>query len=151
MNKKQQFLNAVQTLAPGDKLIFNAAQGVREESLPVAPGATALEFVMAMQRLNPFVQEQPSRKRAGRLIQVKPARKCCRGNAATDNAERGLPLSDAIRVKSAEYWLKLGQPVQAMSELQRVSEISKKHPWVVKAVVSATGVTREMNEHATAC
>ncbi len=56
MNKKQQFINAVEILTSVDTLILNAAQHVRGERLPQFPGATALEFVSAMQRLTRFVR-----------------------------------------------------------------------------------------------
>ena len=51
MNKKEKFLKAVKILAPHDQFILQTAQCVNEESLPVAPGGAALEFVVAMQRL----------------------------------------------------------------------------------------------------
>jgi hypothetical protein len=45
MKRKQQFLRAIQIMAPNDPLVFQAAQRVSEEALPVAPGGEALEFV----------------------------------------------------------------------------------------------------------
>ncbi len=50
MKRRQRFLNAVQILAPGDKFILWAAQGVPEESLPVCPGGAALDLVVAPQK-----------------------------------------------------------------------------------------------------
>src|SRR5260370_5786427 len=55
MKRKQQFLKAIQILAPGDTFIRKAAERVTEESLPVAPGGAALELVVAMQKLIPSV------------------------------------------------------------------------------------------------
>ena len=40
-----------------------------------------------------------------------------------------LPLPDALRLMSAELWLRLGEPVQALLELQRLTKAAAKHPW----------------------
>ncbi len=40
-----------------------------------------------------------------------------------------LRLAEAVRVKSAEFWLKLGQPAQALMELQHLPERAQQHPW----------------------
>jgi hypothetical protein len=37
-------------------------------------------------------------------------------------------MESAIRVKSAEFWLKLGQPVQALLEIQNLAEAVQKLP-----------------------
>ena len=58
----------------------------------------------------------------------------------------GLSLGNALRVKSAEYWLKLGQPIQALMELENLPENAKTNPWAVKLMVSAVGAVREMQE-----
>lgn len=60
----------------------------------------------------------------------------------------GLPLEQALLIKTAEYWLKLGQPGQAMRELQKLPRAARKHPSSVKALVSATRAIRESNEYA---
>ena len=43
-----------------------------------------------------------------------------------------IPLRTAVRVKSAELWLKLGEPMQALRELQRLSYRDRRHPWAMK-------------------
>jgi hypothetical protein len=53
MKRKQQFLEAVQLLAPDDALIISIARRIAEESLPQFPGGAALEFVTAIQSLKP--------------------------------------------------------------------------------------------------
>ena len=53
MKRKQQFLKAVQILAPGDTFIFKADQRVPKESLPVYPAGAALKLVVALQKLMP--------------------------------------------------------------------------------------------------
>jgi len=40
-----------------------------------------------------------------------------------------ISLRNAVRLKSAEFWLKLGHPVEALMELQRLSHRTRKHPW----------------------
>ncbi len=149
MNKKEQFLKSIEILAPGDALLFKIANLVAEASLPAFPGAAALELVAAVERLKPLLADWLSYRTK------RPTSKCnhqsCRAVANRKELRKGLPLSDAMRVESAEYWLGLGQPVEAIMELDRVSEASKKHPWFVKAKVSAVGALREMNEHALAC
>jgi hypothetical protein len=52
MKIKQKFLLAVQLLAPGDTFIFQIAERAREEDLPSAPGAAALELVANLVRLS---------------------------------------------------------------------------------------------------
>jgi hypothetical protein len=65
MKRKQQFLRAIETLAPGDQFILKAAQSVPEESLPLAPGGAALELVVGGRK--PVVVE----KAAGRSSPVR--------------------------------------------------------------------------------
>jgi hypothetical protein len=39
-----------------------------------------------------------------------------------------ISLRSAVRLKSAELWLQLGQPMEALSELQRLPLNIRKHP-----------------------
>jgi hypothetical protein len=134
MNRKQQFLNAVQILAPNDKILYQSAESIAERNLPLRPGGAALEFVVAMQRF----------RRMPVCRYSHPNRRRC--STATSCHQHQLSLSQGLRVKGTEYWLKLGQPVQAMMELQRLSEAAKKHPWVVSALVAATRAVDETNQ-----
>lgn len=43
-----------------------------------------------------------------------------------------LPLEDAMRLKSAELWLEVRQPLNALKELLRVTESAWEHPWSVR-------------------
>jgi hypothetical protein len=45
-----------------------------------------------------------------------------------------LRLKDAVRVKSAEMWLKMGEPLQALLELQPLTKKAWKHPWTEKVM-----------------
>jgi hypothetical protein len=56
-----------------------------------------------------------------------------------------LPFEHALRVKSAEFWLKLGEPDQAMIELRRLSRNSRRHPLAIKVqlrvILAARGIS----------
>jgi hypothetical protein len=39
-----------------------------------------------------------------------------------------ISLQNAVRLRSAEMWLQLGQPMQALSELREVPLRIRKHP-----------------------
>jgi hypothetical protein len=40
-------------------------------------------------------------------------------------------LDDALRLKRAELWLQVQQPVNALEELLRVTEAAWQHPWTL--------------------
>ena len=46
-----------------------------------------------------------------------------------------MPFRDALRVKRAELWLKLGLPTEALKELKTVSLPARRHPWASQVVV----------------
>jgi len=50
------------------------------------------------------------------------------------NTKRNLSLKDALRIKSAEMWLRLGEPKSALLELQRLRRRAWKHPWTERVV-----------------
>jgi len=56
-----------------------------------------------------------------------------------------LPVEHALRVKSAELWLRLGRPGQAIVELRRLSRNSRRHPLALKGYLQAARALREMN------
>ena len=45
---------------------------------------------------------------------------------------KGLRLEDAMRLRSAELWLEVDKPFQAMRELSQLSETALRHPCVVR-------------------
>jgi hypothetical protein len=52
--------------------------------------------------------------------------------AAADLDQRtssGLTLREALPVRTAEYWLRLGMPALALEELQTLSATARRHPW----------------------
>ena len=129
MKRKQQFLRAVQILAPGDRFILKAAQSVPEESLPVAPGGAALQLVVAMQKLRSaqsqdFPAQEPD---------------CCK-------TEGQLSMRHALHIQSARYWLELGEVDEALLELGALSTDAFNHPSAVKTRLAVVRATRKLNE-----
>ena len=43
--------------------------------------------------------------------------------------DAGLPLRDAIPVRSAEYWLQMGEPNLALKKLETLPETAHRHSW----------------------
>ena len=57
-----------------------------------------------------------------------------------------LPINDAIRIKAAEYWLKLGEADLALKELEALPTKIWKCGWALKTRIAAIGVLRERDE-----
>jgi hypothetical protein len=53
-----------------------------------------------------------------------------------------LPINDAIQIKAAEYWLKLGEADEALRELEKLRS-TWNHPAAIEVRVAAIGVLRE--------
>lgn len=51
-----------------------------------------------------------------------------------------LPLSHALQVKSAEFWLNLGEADQALRELEKLPRTAWNHPTAVQARLAALQV-----------
>ena len=135
--KKEKFLTAVRILAPGDETILEAAEEVNEEHLSLAPGCEALEFVVAMQqRKGP---SWPCRNRFKRTSRTIPA-------LVQSPPSAELSFEDALRLKSAELWIRLGQPDQAIREIKRLPENLQKHASVLKAHLAAVRAAREQSD-----
>jgi hypothetical protein len=58
--------------------------------------------------------------------------------------ENRIRIGDALRIKSAEFWLKLGQPLQASLELQKLTNGARGHPWASKVFHSAYRAARRI-------
>ena len=52
--------------------------------------------------------------------------------------DSGLPLREALPVRSAEYWLQLGKPDLALQELQTLPETVRHHHWPLRVRLAAT-------------
>ncbi len=48
-----------------------------------------------------------------------------------------LRFKDAVRVKSAEFWLRMGEPLQATRELRKLTRRAWNHPWTQRVVWQA--------------
>jgi hypothetical protein len=57
-----------------------------------------------------------------------------------------LPINDALQIKAAGYWLKLGQADQALRELEQLPEKTWMNSAAVKLRVTAIGMLRERGE-----
>jgi len=70
---------------------------------------------------------------------------CC--HRCMKKLQSRIRLKDAVRVKCAEYWLKLGEWREALMELQQLPETAKQDPWVIKVFLSATGNAMKQNRN----
>lgn len=135
MDKKENFLRAVQILAPDDQFIQRAAQCVSEQRLSDTPGGEALEFVVAMQRLTgpPW----PCRDRFKTTYRQRSTPGPC------SVAQKAIPLEHAMTIKSAELWLKLGQSDQALSEIKNLPTELQNHPMAIKVHLAVVRAQQE--------
>ncbi len=62
-------------------------------------------------------------------------------------AQARIALEDAVRVKSAEYWLILGEPTEALRELEKLSRRARTHPWAERALVLVADALGPLHEH----
>jgi hypothetical protein len=63
-------------------------------------------------------------------------------NFSTNDAS-GQLLEDALHFTSAEYWLKLGHPTEALAELEALSAGARQQVSVLKLQVAAMRAVRE--------
>jgi hypothetical protein len=57
-----------------------------------------------------------------------------------------LPRNDALQIKAAEYWLKLGEADQALRELEALPSKVWTSGWALKTRIAALGVLRGRDE-----
>ena len=62
-------------------------------------------------------------------------------------AQANIALKDALRIKSAEFWMQLGQPIQALLELEHLPKRARKHPWARQTFLIAFHIARQFHEH----
>jgi len=134
--RKQRFMRAIRILAPGDQLIYQAAQRIPEERLPAFPGGASLEFVAAFQEQRKSTN-LPIKSNSRRSDHHKPGR-----HQPISNKDR-LSLSHALRIRSAEYWLRVGEADQTLRELEALPQSAWNHPSAVEARVAAVGILQE--------
>jgi len=61
------------------------------------------------------------------------------------NDASGQLLENALHFRSAEYWLKLGHPTEALAELEALSAGARQQVSVLKLQVAAMRAVRERN------
>ena len=60
--------------------------------------------------------------------------------------ESGLPLRDAMAVRSAEFWLALGEPRVALRELDALNDLARQNTWPLRVHLRAShGATNGSN------
>jgi hypothetical protein len=64
----------------------------------------------------------------------------------TAQPPHSLPINDALQIKAAEYWLKLGEADQALRELETLPQINWNRPAAIKIRIAAMGMLRERAE-----
>jgi len=131
MNNERQPLDLGKILLPYHRYTFPTRRGPRCRLLPVRLCRAFIDYLAGKLRLNP-----PGYRRLPAPIL----------NHRTSAVLPALSLSHAIRVRSAEYWLILGEPLEALAELQLLPEAAKRNPEVIKVMVSATGLLRVRRE-----
>jgi hypothetical protein len=57
-----------------------------------------------------------------------------------------VPIQDSLQIKTAEYWLKLGEADQALKELEALPSRSWKCGWALRTRIAALGVLRGQDE-----
>ena len=58
---------------------------------------------------------------------------------------KALTIQDALQIKTAEYWLKLGEADQALKELEKLPSRIWKCGWALKTRIAAMGALRARN------
>ena len=58
--------------------------------------------------------------------------------------EGGLRLHEALPVRTAEYWLQLGQPDLALKELETLSQTVRQHPWPLRVQLAALSASNSL-------
>ena len=61
---------------------------------------------------------------------------------------RNLTIQDALQIKAAEYWLKLGEADQALRELGGLPSRSWKCGWALRTRIAAMRALRRRDERA---
>ena len=67
-----------------------------------------------------------------------PDNQLCHKHPWAKGPDQALPINDAIQIKAAEYWLKLGEADEALRELERLPHNTWNHPYAVRVRVAAT-------------
>ncbi len=125
-------IQAVQIPALGNQFIVQKPQPMSEERLP------ALEVVVAIQELRePTSVKLPINPKLHHANHDKPALH------SSTSIPGQLSLSHSLRIKSAEFWLILGEADEALRELEALPGRAWNHPSAKKVCVAALRVLDE--------
>jgi hypothetical protein len=94
------------------------------------------KFMQALKIIvgEPFIGQTAGRRRDGGLSNFLDN---------VDNDASKQVLEDALHFRSAEYWLKLGHPTEALAELEALSAGARQHVSVLKLQVAVMRDVRE--------
>jgi len=98
------------------------------------------------QMSNPLCHYSPHENKTVHPVGEDSSRDSIRGGGSDAPSKEVLPIEDAVQVKSAEYWLELGEADQALRELEALPATSWNHGWATKARDAAFAVLRGRDE-----
>lgn len=93
--------------------------------------------------IHPFVRVIVRRLKINRSASVAPPEQLDLGLDRI--TETGLPLRDAMRVRSAEFWLALREPRLALREFDALTEAARQNDWAVRTHFAAQRETTTSN------
>jgi hypothetical protein len=131
MNTERQPLDLGKILLPNRRYTFPPRRSPWRSLFPVRLCQALWNYLAAKARLN-----EPGSGRLPLSPQDQQKSVVC----------PSLALSHAIRVKSAQYWLILGEPLDALAELQLLPEAARRNPQATKVMLSATSLMRAGRE-----
>jgi len=124
---RNQFFNAGQILAPDNRTTPQSAQCVPEQTLPARATGAAFELIVVVQEPDVRINNIPVRV-----------------TVQTRVVPQQLAITHALRIKSAEHWLKLCEPDRALRELEALPSRGWDHPLAVKARLAALRALKAM-------
>lgn len=59
-----------------------------------------------------------------------------------------VPVEHAVRAKSAEFWLRLSEPLEALAEIENVPHWARRNSWVHRVHAAAVCAARDFEARA---
>lgn len=79
-------------------------------------------------------------------VQIQAPNYPCRLGVSRSTKGELLTIQEALQIKAAEYWLKLGQADQALKELESLPSRIWIHRWALETRIAALGVLSRAGE-----
>jgi hypothetical protein len=79
---------------------------------------------------------------------TRPDRQLCQKRHQAKGPDQALPINDAIQIKAAECWLRLGEADRALRELESLPHKAWSHPSAVRVRVAAIEMLKGQSEMA---